>query len=146
MSLCQKPKSFNSYICTTWSCTPFIFQTKIIWSTIFHTFKYLRSSTLGCKDIRIITWLCVKNSVFSRDFIIRYFLCISKLINFEFDCMIVNPKRFLNRCCESCNPEMEYKNGSLKGSKNCKNELNHLKSWKQFKHALRNNIFVFSNF
>ena len=47
---------FNPYIFDTWWCTlckPLIFHTLIIWSNRNHSKNYLRSTTLGCKDIRI---------------------------------------------------------------------------------------------
>ena len=53
MSLCQKIKLSNPYIFTTGWCRPLIFQTYIIWSNGIFSLKYLRSTTLGCKDIRI---------------------------------------------------------------------------------------------
>ena len=33
-----------------WSCKPLIFQTQFIWSNIIHILKFLRYTTLGCKD------------------------------------------------------------------------------------------------
>ena len=56
MSLCHKLNFFNPYIFDTWWCTlckPLIFHTWIIWSNRNHSENDLRSTTLGCKDIRI---------------------------------------------------------------------------------------------
>ena len=53
LSLCHKLKFSNPYIFTTGWRRPLIFQTYIIWSNRIHSLKYLRSTTLGCKDIRI---------------------------------------------------------------------------------------------
>ena len=50
-SLPQMKKFSSLYLCNRW-CKPLIFQTKMIWSIRIHSFKYLRSTTLGCKDIR----------------------------------------------------------------------------------------------
>ena len=55
----------NPYIFTTCWCKLLEFQTLIIWSNILYSLKYLRSTTLGCKDIRIKTqFLYVNNSFF----------------------------------------------------------------------------------
>ena len=35
----------------SWWCKPLIFQTLIIWSSWIYSLKYLRSTTLGCKDL-----------------------------------------------------------------------------------------------
>ena len=52
LSLCHKLKFSNPYIYGTWCCRLLIFQTKIIWCNRIHSLKFLRSTTLGCKDIR----------------------------------------------------------------------------------------------
>ena len=41
------------YIFAIWWCKPFIFQTYIIWYNSIHSLKYLRYTTLCCKDIGI---------------------------------------------------------------------------------------------
>ena len=41
----------NHYIFATWWYKPLIFQTLINWSNKNHSFEYLRSLTLGCKNI-----------------------------------------------------------------------------------------------
>jgi len=41
----------NHYIFATWWYKPLIFQTLINWSNQNHSFEYLRSPTLGCKNI-----------------------------------------------------------------------------------------------
>ena len=48
----QQTYIFNPDILSIWWCKPFIFQT-IILSNRIHSLKYLRSTTLCCKDIRI---------------------------------------------------------------------------------------------
>jgi len=53
LSLCHKLKFSNPYVYGTWWCRLLIFQTKIIWCNIIQSLKYLRSSTLGCRDIGI---------------------------------------------------------------------------------------------
>jgi len=53
LSLCHKLKFSNPYIYGTWCCRLLIFQTKIILCNRIHSLKYLRSTTLGCRDIRI---------------------------------------------------------------------------------------------
>ena len=50
LSLCPKLKFSNPYIFTTGRRRPLIFQTYI---NRILSLKYLRSTTLGCKDIRI---------------------------------------------------------------------------------------------
>ena len=52
-SLGHKLKFSHPYIFATWWCKPLIFQTSIIWSTKIQTLKFLRSTTLGCRDIGI---------------------------------------------------------------------------------------------
>ena len=52
MSLCHKHKFSNSYILATSWWEPLIFQTQILWSNLFHSLKYLRSTKLECKGIR----------------------------------------------------------------------------------------------
>ena len=54
LSLCHKLKYSNPYIYWTWCCRLLIFQTKIIWCNKVHILKYLRSTTMGCRDIGII--------------------------------------------------------------------------------------------
>ena len=49
--LCHKLS--NPYIFATRWCKPLIFQTKIIGSNNIHSLKYLRFTTLRCKDIGI---------------------------------------------------------------------------------------------
>ena len=51
LSLCHKHKFSNSYILATWWWEPLIFQTQILWSNLFHSLKYLRSTKLECKGI-----------------------------------------------------------------------------------------------
>ena len=53
LSLCHKLKFSNPYIHGTWCCRLLIFQTKIIWCNRIYSLKYLRSMTLGCRDIGI---------------------------------------------------------------------------------------------
>ena len=53
LSLWHKLNFSNPYICGTWCCRLLIFQTKIIWCNKIHSMKYLRSTSLGCKDIGI---------------------------------------------------------------------------------------------
>ena len=53
LSLCHKLKFSNPYIYGTWCCRLLIFQTKIIWCNRIHSLKFLRSTTLGCRDIGI---------------------------------------------------------------------------------------------
>ena len=53
LSLCYKLKFSNPYIFTTGWRRSLIFQTYIIWSNRIHSLKYLRFTTVGCKDIRI---------------------------------------------------------------------------------------------
>ena len=53
LSLCPKFEFSNSCICATWLCKLLICQTQIIWSIRIHSLKYLKSTTLGCKDIGI---------------------------------------------------------------------------------------------
>ena len=50
LSLCHKSQISNTYISKTRWRKPFIFQTLIIWSFRIHSLKYLRSTTLGCRD------------------------------------------------------------------------------------------------
>ena len=50
LSLCHKLKFSNPYIFTTGRRRPLIFQT---YSNRIHSLKYLRSTTMGCTDIRI---------------------------------------------------------------------------------------------
>ena len=52
LSHCHKLKFSNPYIITNWMGKPLIFQAKIIQSNKIYRFQYLRSTTLGCKDIR----------------------------------------------------------------------------------------------
>ena len=49
----HKLKFPSPYIYGTWCCRLLIFQTKIIWCKRIHSLKYLRSTTLGCRDIGI---------------------------------------------------------------------------------------------
>ena len=53
MSLCHKLKLSNPYIFATRWCKPLIFQIMIIGSNKIHSLKYLRFTTLRCKDIGI---------------------------------------------------------------------------------------------
>ena len=53
LSLCNKIKYLNPNIFRTRYCKPLIFQTQIIWFNRIHSLKYLRSTTLGSKDIVI---------------------------------------------------------------------------------------------
>ena len=64
LSLCHKLKFSNPYIFETWWCKPLVFQTKIIWASRLHSFKYLRSTTFGCKDIMIRRLKCVAMTQF----------------------------------------------------------------------------------
>jgi len=52
LNLCLKLKFSNPYIYIygTWCCRLLIFLTKIIWCNRIHSLKYLRSTTMGCKD------------------------------------------------------------------------------------------------
>ena len=50
-SLCHKLKFSNTHIFATRWYKPLIFQALIIWSKIIYSLKYLRSTTLSCKDI-----------------------------------------------------------------------------------------------
>ena len=50
LSLCHKSQFFNTYISKTRWRKPLIFQTLIFWSIGIHSLKYLRSTTLGCRD------------------------------------------------------------------------------------------------
>ena len=52
LSLCHKLKFSNSYFFANWWRKPLIFQAYIIWSNRIHSFKYLRFTTLSCKDIQ----------------------------------------------------------------------------------------------
>ena len=51
LSLCHKLWFYNSYIFGIQCYKSLIFQTYIIWSNRIHSLKYLRSTTLGYKDI-----------------------------------------------------------------------------------------------
>jgi len=53
LSFCHKLKSSDSNIFAILWCKPLIFQTKIILSISINSLKYLRSTTLGYKDIEI---------------------------------------------------------------------------------------------
>ena len=53
LSRCHKLKRSRPYIFATWWRKPLIFQTSTIWSNRIHSVKYVRSTTLGCKDTRI---------------------------------------------------------------------------------------------
>ena len=53
LSLCHKLKFSNPYIFAILKCISLIFQTQIISSNIIHSLKYLRSTTISCKDIGI---------------------------------------------------------------------------------------------
>ena len=53
LSFCHKLKSSNPNIFSAWWCKALIFQTLIILSISINSLKYLRSSTLGYKDIEI---------------------------------------------------------------------------------------------
>ena len=50
MSLWNKIKYLNLNMFRTRCCKPMIFQTQIIWSNRIHSLKYLRSTTLICRD------------------------------------------------------------------------------------------------
>ena len=95
MSLCHKFKFSNPHISATCWCKPLQFQTSIIWYNNIHSLKYLRSTTVGCKDIRIIKSEFVAKTQFlwhsfipiSRDKNIRYKFhgsrSIAKVISFQ---------------------------------------------------------------
>ena len=51
--LCLKLKCSNFYILETWCCKPLIFKTKIIWSRIILSLKYVRSTPSGCNDMGV---------------------------------------------------------------------------------------------
>ena len=51
MSLCHKLKFSNPYIFANWWCKPLIFQTRVICPNRNHNLKYLRSTTLYCKEV-----------------------------------------------------------------------------------------------
>ena len=53
LSFWHKLKSLDPNIFATWWCKPLIFQTLISWSIRIHSLKYLRSTTLCYKDIKI---------------------------------------------------------------------------------------------
>ena len=53
MSLCNKIKYLTPNIFRTRCCKPLIFQTLITWFNRIHSWKYLRSTTFGSKDIVI---------------------------------------------------------------------------------------------
>ena len=53
LSFCHKLKFSNPYIYGTWCCRLLIFQTKIIWCNRIHSLKYIRYTTLGCRNIGI---------------------------------------------------------------------------------------------
>ena len=53
-SFCNKLEFSNHNIFATLWCKPLIFQTQVFWSSRMHSLKYLRSTTLGCKDIGIL--------------------------------------------------------------------------------------------
>ena len=68
LSLCHKHWFSYLYIFLTWWRKALIFQTKVIWPSRIHNLKYLRPTTLGCKDIEI--W--------KSEFVAKtQFLCIS---------------------------------------------------------------------
>ena len=53
LSFCHKLKSSDSNIFESLGCKTLIFQTQIILSISINSLKYLRSTTLGYKDIVI---------------------------------------------------------------------------------------------
>ena len=53
LSFCHKLEFSNPYIFATGWRKPLILQTYMIWSNRNHSLKYLRSMSLGCKDIGI---------------------------------------------------------------------------------------------
>ena len=53
LSFCHKLEISNPYIFATGWRKPLIFQTYMIWSNRNHSLKYLRSMSLGWKDIGI---------------------------------------------------------------------------------------------
>ena len=53
LNFCHKLKSSDPNFFATWWCKPMIFQTQIILSISINSLKYLRSTTLGYKDIGI---------------------------------------------------------------------------------------------
>ena len=53
LSFCHKLEFSNLYIFATGWRKPLIFQTYMIWSNRNHSLKYVRSMSLGCKDIGI---------------------------------------------------------------------------------------------
>ena len=73
LSFYHKLKFSNLFIFVTWWREPYIFQTEIIRSDRIHSLKYLRSMSMGCKDIRIrkseivaktqFLWVCGKDSI-----------------------------------------------------------------------------------
>ena len=53
MSFCHKLELSNPYIFATGWRKPLIFQTYMFWANRNHSLKYLRSTTLDCKNIGI---------------------------------------------------------------------------------------------
>ena len=51
LSISSRLKYYNPNIFANRWCKPLIFQTEIILPDKTHCLKYLRSTTLGCKDI-----------------------------------------------------------------------------------------------
>jgi len=78
LSLCHKLKYSNPFIYWTWCCRLLIFQTKIIWCNKIHSLKYLRSTTLGCRDIGIIKLEFVSKT----QLLYRLHICDSDWLNF----------------------------------------------------------------
>ena len=69
LSFCHKLKSSDSNIFGIWWCKPLIFQIYIILSIRINNLKYLRSTTLGHKDIEIRkSEIVVKTQLFCKIF------------------------------------------------------------------------------
>ena len=85
MSFCHKLKSSNHYILSIRWWIPLIFQIYVIWSNRIHRLKYLRSTTLGCKDIDIWNSEFVAKTQLLWDFnILGYMYLVYILIEYLF--------------------------------------------------------------
>jgi len=73
-TLWHKLKYYNPYIFVNWWCKLLIFQIQIIWSNRIHSLKYLRSTTLGFKDIVRIKSEFVAKTLFLWTFSHRYII------------------------------------------------------------------------
>ena len=76
LSLCHKLKNFNLHIFGMYYIRPLVFQTYIIYSNLIHSLKYLRSPTLGYKDIGIRKLEFVANTQFLYESSARKMFCL----------------------------------------------------------------------